>query len=333
MNFEMLQDLTNAYGRATRRATSIYRPAFSAAYAVGQCVKIASQDLQTSGDAGTVIPTTIVASNKGIQGLVCEDWRGFDGSLGTAAAVTGTLTAYGVNGRGSETVKVSTWGYHPSALIDNTGGVAITNEVLLSNATSANGAGKLMGVTAAVTNISAIVGSALLPAAGIGSTLGAGALVQATQTFTIAGVPTTGDVYTTTVSVPYVGTPSNLPNPAGVAQTQSFVSTPLTAAQAASVTTAATAQAAYLNAQAAFAKYYIATSALGVVTVTVVANPFFVTFANGGYIYITTSGTVGNSLTSSASATGVSTYAAGGATFAGGVGYVGTAPVYLEIAK
>jgi hypothetical protein len=296
-------------------------------------VKIASQDLQAYSDAATVIPVTTTASNRNIQGLVSEDWKGFDAALGTPGATSATTQAYGVLGRGTEIVKVTTWGYHPSALIDNTSGVTITNEIELINATNAGAAGKLMGVTPAVASIGAICGAAVLPASGIGSSLGAGTLTAASQTQTLTGTPAVGDTISVTVQVPYAGTPFNLPYTPGVAQTATFTTPALTAAQATSVTTAAAACVAYFNAQPAYAKYYLASNSAGVITHTVVSNPFFITFANGGFMTVNTAGTVGNSLTITGAATGGTTSTVGAGTFASGAGYVGTAPVFLELAR
>jgi hypothetical protein len=184
-------------------------------------------------------------------------------------------------------------------------------------------------------------GFAQLPAAGIGSSLTQAALAQASSPFTIGNNPAAGDSFTLTIQSPYQGTPFNIPlNTAGVLQTTTWTLPAITAAQAASATTMAAALVAYLNLQASFSKYYTATNAAGVVTITVNANanPFFVTWANGAAAYFSVSGMFVNVLTTTAAYVPGPNYNNGqitsamAATFGAataGTGYKGLVPAFI----
>lgn len=319
-------DATKQYV-AFLRITQGYRPGgTSLNFNPGCVVKMAPLDQQLWVDQGTVI-LPAAATDPLCVGLVSEDWQGFTGAppqsyVGSANQLTL---------RGSQMVKVTVNGYHAAASIDNSATAAtnIVNGTPLGISTNTPAAGNLAGLAAAAVGQ---IGYAMLPAAGIGSSLthGTGGVVTAaSQTATIAGTPTLGDVYTTTVSVPYLGSPNYTQSP-GIAQTLAFVAPALTSTTAASVTTAAAATVTYLNAQAIFSTFYSAANVAGVITITVLPAQFFVSYALGGGFYITTSGSVGNSLTLACAVSGVSTYTAGGGNFAAGAGYKGTCPMLIQ---
>lgn len=284
-------------------------------------------DAQLWQDGRTVVPTGTTASEYGFRGVVSLDFAslnaaGFDGS----GATTPTGTA--LNLRGVPIVKVYADG--PGyCLVDQsgTGAAAITNGIML--APSRATAGYLQGASTAVIGQTGAL--AMLPTnnlAGSAVSLAAGALTQGSNTATVGGAPAAGDVLSVTFQVPY-----NYTSP-GVAQTQT-VSTTLTTAQAATTTTAATALAAALNANATFAKYYVASAAAAVVTITaagpqfstngVPTNLFLVTYATGGGFYISPSGQIFNGATLSGTAVGGSTLTVAG-NIAGGAGYKGVLP-------
>lgn len=320
MDIQQGVDLTKN-SAATWRVTDEFRVVPAQVIPKGALVQMASLDNQQWLDYRTASLVPAGANAVKLIGLVSEDWSGFDG-------VGGTSAPGGVLSRGTAVLKATIYGYHPSALFDNTAGVAIVDGTVVQS--SATTSGYLQGVAAGVA--AAVVGTAALPAAGFGSTLGVGALVAATQTLTIGGVPAAGDVYSVVIQVPWANTTAAIPAAnISVLQTRTITSPPLTAAQAASVTTAAAQEAIVLNADPAFAKYFTATAALGVITVAVKATSWNVTFLSGAQAQISAAGTVGNTITIAASKTGASTFVAGGATFAGGAGFVGTAPVYVGI--
>jgi hypothetical protein len=337
VDFQQGQDFTNG-NRSTRRATDGFRAAAAVTYALGQLVKQADLSLQISSDGATVIPTVAALGEKCVA-VVSEDWNGFSPGIGASPTLLsgGTVATGALNLRGTQDLKATVYGYHPSVLIDqaNAGAATITHNALL--ASSQTSAGKAQGVASAATLVGGVIGTAMLPAAGIGSSLAQGALAAATQTVTIAAVPAAGDVITVNLQVPFSGSPANIVNP-GVVVVQPIV-TVLTAASAASVTTAAAAVVANINAATAPATsglvptFYSALNVAGVITITVLSAQFFVTFVNSNFqfFYITTSGTVGNSLTITSSAAGGSTAVAGGGTFAGGTGYVGTIPAMIKL--
>ncbi len=323
-------DLTSQY-LSIRRVSDSFRAVAGQVFAPGSAVQIAPLDKQVYGDFATVELTTVAltSSPQNSIGLVSDAWPGFNGSIGTAS-YTSPSTAQAV--RGTSGVDIVEAGFHPAALIDQsgTGAVSITNgsPLVASDAT----AGYMQGAAAGAGSGYGIIANALLPSTGIGATLAAGALAQAAQTDTLTGTPAVGDTLSITVQAPY-----NTSSP-GVVQKVTYTTPPLTSAQAASVTTAAAALVAYLNGQPGFSQYFTATNSSGVVTVTVnaAAAPFLVTFGPGidgqgvaSSFYISISGAVGNSLTFAVSSTGGTTSTAGGAAFTGGTGYKGTAPVMV----
>ncbi len=316
------RDLTNQY-RAYDRVLDTFRVLGGVNYQPGLCVALASMDQQTFSDETTVGLAPAAANQQLIMGVVAETWAGFNGSLGAPSFLAPANAALM---RGTVGVDVVTQGFHPAAFVDGsgTGAAAIVNgtPLIASRATP----GYLQGGSAVGGLGTAAI--AMLPATGIGSSITAAALAQATATDTLTGAPAAGDTLSVTIQAPYIsGSP-------GVAQTLTFTTPPLTAGQAASVTTAAAALAAYLNAQPAFAQYFTATSALGVVTITVngSSSPFLVTFGSGSVansFSIGISGMVANSLSFAVSSTGGTISTASGATLAGGTGYKGTLPVYV----
>jgi len=324
------RDLTKQYLQYARQIND-FRPVANTTYTPGLCLQLTSQAGEQYPDEGTVQLPGLTANQAGIVGVVWEAWPGFSGAgLPTTFTSPANVTTLQ---RGTTGVAAVVIGYHPSVLIDQSGAgaVAITNGVLLipSRAT----AGYSQGTATAPTVGLALVGMAVLALStdtpSFGNSLGAGALVQASQTATVAGVPTVGDAYTVNIQIPYTTA-----NP-GVAQVLTINVPPLTAGQAASVTTAAAAVVAALNANATFATYYTASNAAGVVTVAVntLSSPFQVTAGSGTYLSgqwsVGLSGTVGNAITFSVSVVGVSTFTAGGATLAGGTGFKGAAPAMI----
>jgi hypothetical protein len=304
-------------------------------------------DSQILPDFQTVQPLAAGTTTPLVAGVVKPSWGGFD-NAGTRNTSYASVASQ-LNLRGTLYVPLIVKGI-AYVWIDQsgTGAVTLTNGLPIVSSRTTAGYGQGVALATA-TNISANIGNANLPAAGIGSSLTAAALAQASVTFTITGAPAAGDVISATLQIPY-----NDLQP-GTAQTVTISTAPLTAAQAVSVTTAATAFAAALNASPYFAvqsvhgvgsptPYFVATSSAGVVTVTVnaLANPFLVT---GGATNIAgsaleqwrfligLSGMVGNSLTSVAGytqaggSTGVNT--AGGATFSGGTGFKGIVPALI----
>lgn len=321
MDFQQASDYTNSY-RSTRRATDGVRPGFATTYAIGQLIKLAALDSQVYSDGATAIPTTAALGEPSV-GVISEDWKGLDGA--------GALVSGGTLTRGTQTIKATVYGYHPAVLIDNTnaGASATVNQTPLFSSQTA--AGKVQGLaTTVATLVGKEVGYAMLPAAGIGSSLGgATALVAASTTYTVTGTPTVGDVYSVTLQIPYAGSPSNIISN-GVAQTRT-VSVTLTAAQAVSVTTAALAVLTAINADSILGVFYIATQVAGAITIKVVPAQFFVTVANSAFqfFYITTAGTVGNSLTVSGAVVGTGTLTAP-TSFTSGAGYIGTVPAFIK---
>ncbi|MGH7716287.1 MAG: hypothetical protein ACREML_09860 [Vulcanimicrobiaceae bacterium] len=290
-------------------------------YPVGACLQLVSIDQQVAPDICTVGLPPTTANPQLIMGVVSDAWNGFDNA--------GSFTSPAANARGTADVDVVLEGYHPAGLIDQAGtsAVSITNGVALipSRRTS----GYMQGVTTAVAGYGT-VGIAVLPASGLCSSLTAAALAQGSNTVTVAGTPATNDVLTVNVQIPY-----NTTAP-GIAQVRT-VSTTLTSAQAASVTTAAAALVVALNADPVFAAYYIATSAAGVVTITVAPGALFtITYATtwsgytvtGGQMTFTWTGSACNGATITSSAVGGSTLTAAG-NIAAGTGYFGSIPLMV----
>lgn len=315
------------------RSTKDYRPLANTVYTPGSLLQFASLDTQPWPDAKGAQLSAIAANQQSLLGFVADTWPGFNGSIGTPnlpANYTSPVTLTAL--RGTLDVNAVTQGYHPGVLLDQSGSGAVTVVDKLSLIASRATVGYVQGGSAsAPAGGTAVVANAVLPASGIGSSLTAAALAQASQTDTIAGTPAVGDTLSVTIQSPYV---SSAP---GVAQTTTWTTPPLTTAQAVSVTTAAAALVAYLNAQANFSKYFTATNLVGVVTVTVnaAAALFNVNFGSGttetANFSISISGMVANSLTFAVAATGGSTATAGAANLASGTGYKGVVPALVTV--
>jgi hypothetical protein len=313
---------TGRQGYRVKNAVATYLP--------GLVLQLTAVDSQILPDFQTVQLTPAAANATKLAGVVSHDWAGFDGA-GNFVAPASQLN---LAGTAFLTAKVKGISY---VWVDTSAGVTITDGIPLSS--SANTAGYAQGVAIASSLGPCVIGIANLPSTGIGSSLTGAALAQATQTWTIAGAPNTlgGDTIGVTIQSPYLDTQP------GTVQTTT-INTVLTAAQSVSVTTAAAAVVASLNANPFFATYFTAANVAGVITVTVngLANPFLVT---GGLTSLSgqateqwrffthISGMVANTLTTTASytQTGASTgtNTAGGATFSGGTGYKGKVPAMI----
>jgi hypothetical protein len=322
-------DLGSQY-KSIEQSQKIYRPVAATTYLPGSVLQTVSQDLELFPDQKCAQLSSTAAAQQGLVGVVDEDWPGFAGSIGPASYVS---PASFTNFRGTVGVNVKTMGYHSGVLVDQSGTGAVTIVNRLPLVASRATAGYAQGVAAtAPLGGTSVVANAKLPASGIGSSLTAAALAQASQTATVA-TPAAGDALTVTIQSPYV---SSAP---GVAQTTTWTTPPLTAAQATSATTAALALLTYLNAQPNFSQYFTATQAAGVVTVTVnaLSTGFAVNFGSGQTVTssfsIGLSGMVANSLTFAAGVVGAggTTNTAGGANLAGGTGYFGTVPALIVV--
>lgn len=326
------RDLTGQY-LGYDRDIDTFRPAIATTFTPGLAVKIVDQTLQIYPDEATIgLPsTTIGATQNLLMGVVAETWVGFGGSVvpGQFTSASSPTTTRGTTG-----VDVVLRGFHPALFIDQSGSGAVTIVNGLPIVPSVATAGRGQGVaTATATGGLGTIGVAMLPVGSFfGSSLTAAALAQAAATFTIAGTPTVGDVYTYTVTAPFSTAAP------GVAQVYTFVVPPLTSAQAVSATTAALAVLTFLNAQPNFSQYWTATQAAGVITWTVnaLANPWQITFGTNGVLTnqynLALSGMIANNATNglavTAAVTGVSTNVVT-TQFAGGTGYRGTIPVYV----
>lgn len=325
-----VSDLTSQY-RGYERSEKIYRPIANVVYSPGSVLQNVSSDLELFPDEKCAQLSTTAAAQQSLVGVVSETWPGFSGSVSPnnyTSAVSYT------NFRGTVGIETITQGYHPAILLDNSGAGAVTVVDKLPLVASRATAGYAQGVAAAsALGGTSVVANAKLPASGIGSSLTAAALAQASQTDTLTGAPAVGDTLFVTIQSPYITTAP------GVAQTTTWTTPPLTAAQAVSVTTAALALLTYLNAQSNFNKYFIASQAAGVVTITVnaLSASFLINFGVGtteaNFFNIGLSGMVSNSLTfavgQSAGAGTIST--AGAANLAAGTGYKGIVPGYVTI--
>ena len=307
------------------------RPVAGVTFLPGMVLQAAAGDKQIYPDYNTVqLPTPGTLQSK-LRGVIAETWPGFAGSLVPAVFLSpSNLSAI----RGTLGIDFVKRGFHPSVLIDQsgTGAVTLTDGLGLVAVGAGGQAGYGQGIGIAAATPLTCYAIAALPSAGIGSSITAAALAQASQTDTIAGTPTVGDVYTVTIQSSYVFNST-------AAQTTTWTAPPLTAAQAVSVTTAALALLTYLNLQPTFNQYFIATQAAGVVTITVNAlgtlfrayyGPGIQGAVTGPFFDIAISGMVANSLTFAVGVTGVSTATAGGATLAGGTGYKGPIPAYIK---
>lgn len=323
---QQTRDLTKQY-LSFGRVLNDFRPIANTLYAPGTVCQLVPLDQQVYPDQGTVAPTPATGTPSLVVGVVSESWSGFSGAGQPATFLSPSSSALV---RGTQGVLLVEQGYHPSVLIDNsgTGAVAIGNGTLLIP--SKGTAGYAQGASAIpTTGDMGIVGNAMLPSTGIGSTLGTGALVQASQTATLT-VPVAGDVINLTIQMPYSQAAP------GVVQTTTYSYTILPAQ---TPTTAGAAFAAQLNGTPSFAQFYTVSSTVGVMTVVVnaLSNPFLITFGSGstvtGALSVGLSGSVGNSITFACSASpapGGTTFVAGGATLTGGTGYKGAIPAFLE---
>ncbi len=318
------------YERGTRK----YRPAVaSTVYSPGIALQFSSQDIQPYLDEkGVGLPGT-GANQHSLVGIVAQTWNGFGGSVSPGNYTSPANLAPGLL-RGTQYIDAVISGFHPGVLIDQSGTGAVTIVDKLPLIASRATAGYLQGgSTSAPNGISAFAGNAAIASTGIASSITAAALAAATQTDTIAGTPAAGDTLSVTIQTPYIDSAP------GTAQTTTWTTPALTTAQAVSVTTAAAALVAYLNAQPSFSAWFTASNVAGVVTVTVnnfsVTSPmlFRVNYALGGVLgsgfNISLSGMVANSLTFAVAATGGSTATAGAATLTGGTGFKGYLPALV----
>src|ERR1700676_1243121 len=322
-------DYGNQY-RSYQRPERGYRAVAAVTYTPGSVLQLVSADLQVFPDAKSVALPGTGANPQKVAGVVSELWNGFNGNIppttyASAASFAGVFDL--------PYIRAVTEGFHPAVFLDQSGTGAVTLTDGLPLIPSRATAGYAQGAAATYAGgASGVVGSALLPASGIGSSLTAPALAQASQADTLTGTPAAGDTLSVTISAPYIRTAP------GVAQTITWTTPPLTTAQAATVTTAALALLTYLNAQASFNQYFVATQAAGVVTITVnaLSNPFAVNFGTGTTVAseftIGISGMVANSLTFAVASTGGTVSTAGAANLAGGTGYKGTVPAIIATA-
>jgi hypothetical protein len=312
-------------------------------YLPGTVCGYTAVDSQVYPDFQTVQPLAAGTTTPLVAGVVADYWGGFDDAGVNPTSYVSVALQTNVQGTPYVRLKIKGINY---VWVDQsgTGAVTITNGIPLVS--SRNTAGYAQGVAlATATAESAYIGTANLPLTPTyGYTLTAASLAQATQTFTVAGTPASGDVLTVTIQAPYTAAQP------GTAQTYA-VSVTLNSTTAASATTAATALAAALNASQYFATgsyfgqggYFTASSSAGVVTVTVntLANNFLVTGGTTSgagntqeqyQFWIGISGMVANSLTTAASVSSGagSTLTAGGSTFSGGTGYKGRVPCLVN---
>jgi hypothetical protein len=325
-------NLPNLGGRGRQN----YRPSNAInTYLPGIVVQLTAINSQILPDFQTVQPTPAAAGGTKLAGVVAPDWNGFDNN-GLFTSVASQLNVRGTNFIGT-TVKGIAYVW-----IDQSGGAAVTCVDGLPLSTSSVTAGYAQGSSLVLTACAALVGVANLPSSGIGSSLTAAALAQATVTYTVA-TPAAGDTISATIQAPY--------NDLQPGTVQTFtVSLTLNATTAASATTAAAAFVAALQANPYFATstgfgtggYFTAANALGVVTITVntAANQFLVTggstSAAGTAIeqwrfYTAISGMVANTLTTTAAVSGGggTTFVAGAGTFTGGTGFKGKIPLMV----
>ena len=320
---QQTRDLTNQY-LSFGRVLNDFRPVAGANYAPGTVVQLVALDLQVYPDMGAVAPTPASGTPSLVVGVVCESWVGFSGA---GLPTTFVSAASQSQVRGTQGVLIVEQGYHPSVLIDNSGAgsTSIANGVPLIPSKGTVGYAQSTAVIPPLGDMG-LVGNAMLPASGFGASLGSGALVQASQTATIATAQI-GDVITLTLGAPFSeGAP-------GVPQTQTFSFTTTSA----SPTTNAQAFTNALNGNLGFSQFFTASFAAGVMTITVNAlgTPFLVTYGTGRTVTskfsLGLSGTLGNAITIACAALGpgTTTFVAGGATLAGGTGYKGAIPAFI----
>ena len=301
-----------------------YRPIANTAYPPGTVLQLTTVDKQLFPDFATAQPVVAATNAQLLCGVVSHDWPGFSPSDGFVSTSVNTALT-----RGTQFIKAVIKGA-ARVFVDQSGASAatITNGVALVSSRNTNGYAQGIAGASAIGGL-ATIGIANLPASGIGSSLTAAALAQASQTATVA-TPASGDTLNLTIQAPYTTA-----NP-GVAQTVTYSLT-LNSTTAASATTAAAAMVAFLNAQPGFSTYFTAANVAGVITVTVntASADFLVTFGSGttvtGQFTIGISGMVANSLTFASSVTGAggTTFTAGAANFASGTGYLGKVPAII----
>lgn len=319
--------------RSYGQAKWSFRPVANTSYPAGTILQLVAQDKQLFPDEATAQPCAAGQTSQLLCGVVDPAWPGFSGSISASTTSPNSIAAV----YGTAYVEAIVKGFVPQILIDQsgTGAVTLTNGLPIVSSRNTAGYGQGIATATAVTG-SAVIACAALPSSGIGSSITAAALAQASQTATVA-TPASGDTLNLTIQSPYTATS------AGTAQTTTWSLT-LNATTAASATTAAAAMVAYLNAQASFSQYFIATNSAGVITVTVnaLANLFSVDYSGGigapGYagveanqFSISLSGMVANSLTFACTVTGSggTTFTAGSTTFAGGTGFLGSLPAWV----
>lgn len=322
-------DLTNN-NLTYRRAVSTFRAVAALTFTPGLLVQVAAIDKQVYPDVATVQLPAITAGQTKLCGFVADTWPGFAGSIGAASYVSPTVSN---TSRGTSGVDVVLRGFHPAIFIDQSGAGAATVTDGIPLIASRATAGYVQGVAVATGTMDNLAATAALPSTGFGSSLTAASLAQATATQTLTGTPAAGDTISFTNTSQFTTA-----NP-GVGQTITFTSPPLTTAQAVSVTTAAAAFVAYLNAQPAYSQYMTATNSAGVITHTInaLANPFLVTFGTGttlaGQATVAVSGMVVNNAASGGWA--FTTTTTGGTVstattqWVGGTGYKGTIGAYV----
>jgi len=309
------------------REECAFRPVAGVTYTPGSLLQFVALDLQLDPDIKCVALPGTGANQQKLAGFVSEVWPGFSAPSGTVYSTGATLASI----RGTLSIDAVLKGFHPGILLDCSGTGAVTVVDGLPLIASRATAGYVQGTTAA-SGPGLGVAVAALPGSGIGSSITAAALAQASQTATISGTPAVGDTLSVTIQTPYV---SSAP---GVSQTTTWTTPALTSAQATSTTTAAAALRDYLNSQANFSKFFTATASTNVVTVTVntAAALFRVNGGSGNNITfsfdISLSGMIANSLSFACAATGGSTNTAGSTTLASGTGFKGYIPAWCQAA-
>lgn len=316
------------------RGIQTYRPyKTSAVYIPGTVLQLVSIDNQLYPDWQTVQPLPAGTTLGKIAGVVSERFAGFSGSIttyppGTAAYTTTTVSTPGLT-RGTQFIETVIKGY-ARVLVDQSGASAVTLTDGLPIVSSRNSAGYGQGSAIYTGAPGFTIGLASLPASGIGSSITAAALAQASQYSTVA-TPAAGDTLNLTIQAPYTTAAP------GVAQTYNWSLT-LNSTTAASATTAAAAFVAYLNQQSNYSLYFTASNVAGALTTTVNANAvdFLVTYGSGttvtGQWYVPISGMIANSLTYASSVTGSggTSFTANGANLAGGTGFKGLLPAWIQ---
>lgn len=323
---------TNNLPNTGARGEQAFAPSpTSAVYLPGSALQLVAIDKQLYPNHMTVQLLPAGTTSTKIAGVVNPSWPGFDNAASNPSSYTSVANTANLV-RGTQFIEAVVKGIS-TTLVDGsgTGAVDVTDGIPLVS--SRNTAGYLQGVAVATAGgTGGLVAVASLPSTGIGSTLKAAALAQATIDFTVA-TPAAGDIVNTIIQTPYTDAAP------GTVQTTTW-SYKLSTADAVSATTAALGILTYLNSQASFSTFFTATQTAGAVHVGVNANsaPFLVTFGSGTYetgrFSVGLSGAVANTLTTVGSVTGAggTTYSAASGTFNGGTpgtGYKGTCPGFI----